>query len=549
MSKKKSILVQGGILAIAGVISRIIGLLYRSPVTAIIGDEGNGYYSTAYYIYSIVLLISSYSIPSAMSKIISQRLAVHEYRNAQRIFHCALIYVCIVGGIGSLFAFFGAGFLVDGYSVPVLRVFAPFIFIFGPLGVLRGYFQAHRTMIPTSVSQLVEQFLNAFVSVGGAALLVNIASKKSADPSVKAMYGAMGSALGTGSGVVIALLFMIFVYNLNKDYIKRKVIHDHHDDLGYKEIFKLILMIVTPFILSTFIYNLSSTLNSTLFSKIMTYNRGIPHNEVVTRFGVYSSKAMVISNFPIAFSAAAASAIMPNISTYFARKDYEGTKELIYKVNRIIMMISIPSAVGLFALAQPIIMLLFPQKATLAEAGILLQLLAITVVFYSLSTVSNAILQGIGRVNAPVLNATIALIFQTLVLVPLLLFTNLGNKALAIVTIVYSLMMCILNELSIKRVIDMKQEWKKTYIIPSIVSAVMGVAAFLVYSLSSFLIGKALPSTYFVNLVSVAVSIFVAVTIYAIGMVRSGGVSESDLYSLKGGTRIIGILKKTHIMK
>ena len=129
MSKKKSILVQGGILATAGLISRVIGLLYQSPLTAIIGDEGNGYYSTAYYIYSIVLLISSYSIPSAMSKIISQRLAVHEYRNAQRIFHCALIYVCIVGGIGSLFVFLGAGLLVDGYSVPVLRVFSPIIFI------------------------------------------------------------------------------------------------------------------------------------------------------------------------------------------------------------------------------------------------------------------------------------------------------------------------------------------------------------------------------------------------------------------------------------
>lgn len=549
MSKKKSILVQGGILAIAGIISRIIGLLYRSPVTAIIGDEGNGYYSTAYYIYSIVLLISSYSIPSAMSKIISQRLAVHEYRNAQRIFHCALIYVCIVGGIGSLFTFFGAGFLVDGYSVPVLRVFAPFIFIFGPLGVLRGYFQAHRTMIPTSVSQLVEQFLNAFVSVGGAALLVSFAAKRTDDPSVKAMYGAMGSALGTGSGVVIALLFMFFVYNLNKDFIKRKVIHDHHEDLEYKEIFKLILLIVTPFILSTFIYNFSSTLNSTLFSKIMTYNRGLPHNEVITRFGVYSSKAMVISNFPIAFSAAAASAIMPNISTSFARKDYEGTKELIYKVNRIIMIISMPSAVGLFALSQPIIMLLFPQKATLAEAGVLLQFLAITVVFYSISTVSNAILQGIGRVNAPVKNATIALIVQTVLLIPLLLYTDLGNKALAIVTIAYSLMMCILNELSIKKVLNIKQEWKKTYIIPFIVSAIMGVIAFLVYMGVSFVIGKILASAYFVNLLSVAVSIFVAVTVYAIGMVRGGGVTESDLYSLKGGTKIIGILKKTHIMK
>ncbi|WP_026509406.1 putative polysaccharide biosynthesis protein [Butyrivibrio sp. LC3010] len=549
MSKKKSILVQGGILATAGIISKIIGLLYQAPFTGIVGDEGNGYYSTAYYIYSIVLLISSYSIPSAMSKIISQRLAVHEYRNAQRIFHCALIYVCVVGAIGSLVAFFGAPLFVDGYSIPVLKVFSPFIFIFGPLGVLRGYFQAQRTMIPTSISQLVEQFLNAFVSVGGAFFLVNLAISKGGDASTRAMYGAIGGALGTGSGVVIALIFMLFVYRMNRDAVRRKVIHDHHEDMGYREIFILILMIVTPFILSTFIYNLSTTLNSTLFSKIMTYNRGIPHNEVVTRFGVFSRKAMNITNFPIAISSAAAATIMPSISTYFAQKNYDRTSQMIERVYRLINMIAIPSAVGLFALSEPIIMLLFPQKATLHEAGVLMQILAITVVFYSLSTVSNAILQGIGKVNAPVINAAIALVVQTVVLVILLFFTNLGNKALAIVTILYSLLMCVLNEYSISKTIEIRQDIKKLYIIPFSVSAVMGIVSFGVYRLMKLLIGRTLENDYFVNLISVAVAIFVAVIVYAVGMVRTKGVTERELLQFPKGSKLVNILKKVRIIK
>ncbi|MCR5656811.1 MAG: polysaccharide biosynthesis protein [Butyrivibrio sp.] len=548
MNKKKSMLVQGGILATAGMISRVIGLLYTSPLTAIIGDEGNGYYSTAYYIYTIVLLISSYSIPSAMSKIISQKLAVHEYRNAQRIFHCALIYVAVVGGIGSLFVFFGAPLLVDGNSIPVLRVFAPIIFIFGPLGVLRGYFQAHRSMIQTSVSQLLEQFLNAFVSVGAAALLVHIAISKSLDDSGRAMYGAIGSALGTGSGVVIALVFMFFVYNLNREYIQRKVIHDHHTDMGYKEIFMTIIMIVTPFILSTFIYNFSTTLDSTLFSKILTYYKDIPHSEVVTRFGVFSRKALVITNLPISIASAAAATVMPNISTYYAQGDYETTSKLIAKVNRIIMMIAIPSAAGLFALAQPIIMLLFPQKATIAEAGLLMQILAITVVFYSLSTVSNAILQGIGEVNTPVINAAVALIIQTVLLVGLLMFTDLGNIALAIVTIVYSLLMCIMNEHSIMKEIRVEQNYKKLYVIPAIVSIVMGGAAFGVYELFKFLISMVLQRDYFVNLISVMIAMIVAVIIYAVGMVKAKGVTEEELMSFPKGYKIVNLLKKTRIL-
>ena len=131
LNTKKSLLLQASILAVAGIISRIIGVLYGSPLAAIIGDEGNGYYSAAYEIYKIILLISSYSIPSAMSKIIAQKLATNEFKSAYKIFKCALIYVAVVGGIGSLVMFFGANILVTGRSAMVLRFFAPTIFLFG----------------------------------------------------------------------------------------------------------------------------------------------------------------------------------------------------------------------------------------------------------------------------------------------------------------------------------------------------------------------------------------------------------------------------------
>lgn len=108
--KGNSFILQAGILVIASLLSRMIGILYRSPLAHIIGNEGNGYYGAAYNIYTMILLISSYSIPSAISKVIAQRLAVKEYKNAQRIFRCALIYVVIVGGMASLFVFWGAGF-------------------------------------------------------------------------------------------------------------------------------------------------------------------------------------------------------------------------------------------------------------------------------------------------------------------------------------------------------------------------------------------------------------------------------------------------------
>ena len=353
-NSKKGFFVQAGILAIAGVISRIIGLLYGSPLAAIIGDEGNGYYASAYAIYTIVLLISSYSIPSAMSKIISGKLALKEYKNAQRIFRCALVYVAIVGGIGSLVLFFAADILVAGRSATVLRFFAPTIFLFGFLGVLRGYFQAHRTMIPTSISQLIEQIFNAIVSIGAALMLTGYVGDAIENKAKRAVYGAIGSALGTCSGVIVALLFMFLVYRYNKPRIINRIEHDNSEDMATKEIFKMIFMIVTPFIMSTFVYNLSTSLNSTLFSRILIHVKEMNESHVAFQYGIFARKAMVITNLPIALASAAASAMIPEVSTTFATGDKEGAGRLVSRVTRVILMISIPCAAGLLPWQDPL---------------------------------------------------------------------------------------------------------------------------------------------------------------------------------------------------
>lgn len=545
-NSKKGLLVQAGILAIAGVISRIIGLLYGSPLAAIIGDEGNGYYASAYAIYTIVLLISSYSIPSAMSKIISGKLAVKEYKNAHRIFRCAMIYAAVVGGIGSLVLFFAADILVAGRSATVLRFFAPTIFFFGFLGVLRGYFQAHRTMVPTSVSQLIEQVFNAIVSIVGALILTNIAGTE--DPAKRAVYGAIGSALGTGSGVVIALIFMYLVYRYNRENIKRRIEKDNHEVLEDKQIYKMILMIVTPFILSTFIYNLSTSLNSTLFSRILMHVKNMDESLIAYQYGIFARKAMVITNLPIALASAAASAMIPEVSTSFATGDRQSAGRTVSRVIRVILMISIPCAVGLFALARPVMMILFPQKASLGEASMLLMLLAITVIFYSLSTVTNAVLQGIGKVNAPVINAVIALVLQSAVLWILLVYTELGDVALCIVTIVYSFMMCLLNNFVMQKHLPISYDFKKTYLFPIIASVVMGAVAFGIYKLCEFLFGKFVGSDYFVNLFSTMVAASVAVCVYFVVLIKSGGASEEDILRFPKGAGIVRIMKKIRLL-
>lgn len=545
-NSKKGLFVQAGVLAIAGMISRVIGLLYAAPLAAIIGDEGNGYYAASYAVYSMILLISSYSIPSAMSKIISGKLAVREYRNAHRIFKCALFYVTVVGALAGLAMFFGAEHLATGRSATVLRFFAPTIFLFGFLGVLRGYFQAHRTMIPTSISQLLEQIFNAVMSVGMAIILTRAAGTE--DPSKRAMYGAIGSAIGTGTGVVTGLLFMLFVYNVNRRTIRRKVDHDLHEDISILDIAKVLTSIMLPFIFSTCIYNLSTVLNSTLFNRMLIEGKGMEESLVAAQYGIFNRKAMNITNLPIAFASAAAAALIPEVSASFARGNKSEAGDLVARVIRVILMIAIPSAVGLFALARPVMMILYPARASLGEASKLLMILAVTVVFYSLSTLTNAVLQGIGKVMAPVINAVFALGIQTAALVVLLKFTDLGNVALCIVTILYSLLMCIMNHISLRGGLRFKSDFKKTYLLPTVSAAVMGCVAFGVYRLFALLFGLFVPSEYFTNLLSTMIAVGVAIFVYFLVLVRSGGATEEDIRRFPKGAGIVSLLRKIHIL-
>ena len=243
--KQNNFVLQAGILAASGMIVKVISLIYRSPLLSIIGLEGNGYYSTAINIYTIILLISSYSIPSAISKVIAQKLAFKEYRNAQRVFQCALVYVLVVGGAAAVFTFAAAPFLMSKSenSIVALRVLAPTIFFSGLLGVLRGYFQAHGSMLHTSLSQILEQILNAVVSILAGYLLIKMVADQS--ETTQAVYGSAGSALGTGAGVVTALLFMFGMYMLNHRTINRRMKYDRSGQLdSYGEIFKLIFTIV-----------------------------------------------------------------------------------------------------------------------------------------------------------------------------------------------------------------------------------------------------------------------------------------------------------------
>ena len=535
---KGGFVMQAGILALAGIIVRIIGLLYKSPLNAIIGDLGAGYYSTAYNMYTIILLISSYSIPSAIAKVISQKLALNQYKNAQKLFYGAIMYVVAVGGIASILTYIFAPVLAKGQAATVLKVFVPTIFLSGLLGVLRGYFQARKNMVPTSVSQILEQIANAGVSILAAFLFMKLLA--GTDETSQAVYGAMGSALGTGIGVAIGLLFMLIVYLKNRKKFKADISGDMTETDSYKTVFKTIFGVVTPFILSTFIYNCSTSVNMTIYQNVMMEVKGFTETVTITMYGIFAYKAVTVANIPIAMSSAMSSAMLPSVASSYVKGELDKTRKQVDKAIHVTMLIAMPSAIGLFVLAKPVMQLLFNQPDSLDAASFLLMAIAVTVIFYCVSTVTNAVLQGIGKVNIPVLHAAVALVLQVVVLVVLLMFTELNLYALAIAMIVYSLAMCVLNQIAVRKHLAYKMHMKKTFLMPFIAATLMGAVAFGVY--------YGLYSLVKSNLIALMVAVILAVIVYFVLVIKLKVITEEEMTSFPKGNLVKKVAKKLHLL-
>lgn len=489
MTQKNNLLRNASFLMIAALISKVIGLLYKSPLSEIVGEIGIGYYGLAQNAYLILLMIASFSIPQAVSKVIAERLAFKEYKNAQKFFRGALIYTMILSGASALFCLFGAKYMIPSNqpgATLALQVLAPTIFLSGILGVYRGYFQAHSNMLPTSLSQIIEQILNAAVSIGAAWLFIHFFSDGTKEGLAK--WGAAGGTVGTGAGVLIALLFMAAAYEVNRKQIARHVRADQTGkEDSYREIFRVLFLIVTPIIFSSFIYNINGYINGVMYSELAG-RQGVNSEVVSTLYGEYSVYFLTIINIPLTLAGAAPTSMIPEVSALYAQHRRKAARRKIDEATQLSMFISIPAAVGLAVLAYPITRLLFPN--TNGTAGTLLLIGAVTIIFNTNSNVSNGVLQGIGKANLPMWNAAIALVINVGLLVALLQLTSLGIYAVLVATIVYSIVICILNDISMKKYIHYKNPWGTVYLCPLLASIPMGVAAGGIYYLLELVTGS-----------------------------------------------------------
>lgn len=545
-SRGEDYIVQGSILAAAAVITKVIGVVYRIPLTNLLGDEGNGFYGYAYQVYAFALMISSLSLPTAVSKIVSMRVSVGQRRNAFRAFLCSLVFAVVVGFIIAAAIFFGAGAISEHVmkaplSVYALKVLAPGLFIVAVMAVLRGYFQGLGTMMPTAISQVIEQIINAVISIIGASVLFGIGSwagEEAGEELLGPAYGAAGGTLGTVMGALAGLLFLLFVLWLYRGSIKKQLKRDHSKRKEtYSHILKALILTAVPVIFSTAIYNINQIIDLTVFNHIMSW-QGFSEQEYMALQGIYTGKYDPLINVPLSIPSAVSASIVPTLTAAVMSRQMKKVHYQIDQTLRIATIITIPSAVGIAVLASPLMVLLYNDSS--ATPANLLMLGAIVVVLYGWSSITNSVLHGLNYMSSPAKNAAIALGVHLAAFVVMLVVFRMNVYALVGSNIVFALIMCILNQWKIRQVCGYKINIRNMFLKPFIASAVMGVITYVVWFVLDLLIGgRIFPSV---------IAICVAIIVYVVMILKTGTLSEDDILSLPMGARLLRYSRRLRLL-
>ncbi|MBQ3201394.1 MAG: polysaccharide biosynthesis protein, partial [Clostridia bacterium] len=402
MENKQSSFVKGAaILGIAGLIVKVIGAFFRVPLANHVGPEGMSYYEVAYPYYSGLLVIASAGLPTAISKMVSERVTMRDYRGAREVFRTAQILLLVIGIVLGLLMFFlakplaASSGLDDAYLS--FRAFAPALLFVSIMCAYRGYLQGMQQMSGTAISQIVEQLGKLLI---GLALAIKLLPKGP-------QYAAMGAIIGVTASELIALIVIFLIYHMRKKGFDAKLSRSPQTKpRGFGVIAKSLLAIAIPVTIGASISSLAGIVDVALIINILTNNLGYETKVAQTAFSLLRTNVTTLTNMPGVLTMALAMSLVPAISAGIARRE-SGSVRLASRLGlKLALIIGIPCATGLFVLAAPVISLLYPNltAAELALATDLMHTASIGVIFLSMVQTMTGVLQGMGKQNVPVFN-------------------------------------------------------------------------------------------------------------------------------------------------
>lgn len=532
--RKSSFVKQASILAMAGILVRILGFAYRFPLTNMIGDEGNGIYAGGYYIYTFLLILSSAGLPAAISRMVSERLAQKQYRNAHKVFQAAFVISSALGLLFAILLYVFAQEVADLFnssrSYYCILTLSPTLFIVAVMSAFRGYFQGMNTMVPTAISQVIEQIFNAFFSVYLAYLFLQVGVQAG---QKNIPLGAAGGTMGTGIGALAGLIIVVFSYWLIRPTILRRVercyqpYEESHTEVGIK-----LMHVALPIIAGTAIFSMTNLIDVAMTTRILE-SIGYTPEAAEALLGQLSGKYVTLTTLPVSISTALVTAALPSITASVTLRDRKQVNRKMNLTYRISMIISVPAAVGIGVLGKQILAMLFPYAK---DGGILLTVGAVSIIFLALCQTATGILQGIGHIKIPVIGAALGAVVKVVLNLLLIRIPSINIVGAVIATTGCYLVASVFDVKMLAKYTGVRFDMKGVLLKPVIGSVGMGVAALGSYHVFMMIY----PSNTIATLLAITLSVFV----YGAIMLLIGGIKEEDLRSMPMGDKMIRQLKK-----
>lgn len=523
--KKQSFLQGALIIAIAHVFVKIIGALFKIPLTRfILGPDGIGIYNSSYTIYNVLFIVSTAGLPVAISKMVSESIAKNNYNEALKIFKVSKIILFILGVAGFAILLFGANAFAEFLKIPsacaAIIAMAPSLFFVSIMSAYRGFYQGMSNMMPTALSEVIEAGGKMFVGL----LLAYIFLQYGVE------YAASGAILGVSTGTFFAAIFLIIYWYKVRPNIKKMCSKDDKATSSTKSIASRLIKLAVPITLGASVFTLASVIDLTMIMRQLA-SLGFDEDARKTMYGYYSGYAVTMFNLPPTIIASLAVSIVPAISTALAKRDAVTATKTVETAIRITFLIALPCAIGMSVLSGPILNFAFGDTG----AELLLKILAYGVIFVSIVMVANAIIQAKGNVWVPVINMCIGGIVKVVVNYILVGNINININGAPIGTVLCYLTTAVLNIIAINKYFSPK--YGVSFFVKTIISAiVMGICAISIYDMLFNLISS--------NTISLVLSVLVAACIYFVLIILLKAVNQQDIEAMPYGDKLSKLLKK-----
>lgn len=536
---KQSFVKGAAILTLAGLSVRGVGAVFRIVLAILITDEGVGLYQMAYPVYSTLLAISTAGIPIAISKLVAENVTYGNYRGAYRIFKTALFLLALFGLIVSLVLYQGADYFARAIAMderaylPLISI-SPAIFLVSVMSAYRGFFQGQQQMIPTAFSQIAEQLGRVVI---GLVLVVLLLPRGLA-------YAAAGASFGAAAGALCGLCVLVVTWwQQRKGYLRHMQRQTAVDHQSFASIIKKIFSLAVPITLGSLVMPLISIVDLSVVP-LRLRAAGFDISRATALYGQLAGMATPIIHIPTIITVSLAISLVPAISSALALHKTHLLQARAYLAMRLTLLLGIPSAFGLYLLAEPICVLIFNN----AEAGGVLAVSALGVIFLTLYQTTSAILQGLGRMMIPVINLFWGALVKTGVTWLLTARPDFNVRGAALATVLGFGIAALLNVYQVQRLTGMPMRPLETIFKPLLASAVMGISVVACYGYAETMfmalqIAKA-------NHIATIISVVVGAGLYLFCMLMIGGITRDDLLMIpRLGPSLVTLAARFHILR